>query len=115
MSQIVEDQRQKELKAYKKLPEDWRNQQLGAQTPDVYKQILKSAINIVQLAIAKEMDQDLAALKEQVKVAQAIYSDGTKENNLKIKFLVDVLRGRGEDVPDPEDFVKQAANGELDE
>jgi hypothetical protein len=109
---IQDDQRQKELKAYKKLPEDWRENQLAAKTPELYKEIIKSAMNIVQLSIAKELDQDLKALKEQVSVANAVYSEGTKANNLQIKFLVDILRGRGEDVPDAEDFVRKAASGE---
>jgi|WetSurMetagenome_2_1015567.scaffolds.fasta_scaffold22266_5 hypothetical protein len=110
-----EEQKQKQLKNFKKLSEEWRNEKLGAQTPDLYKSILTAAMNIVQLAIAKELDQDLANLKEQVKVAQQGYSDGTKENNLRIQFLVEVLRGRGEDVPDPDDFIRKAANGEVKE
>jgi hypothetical protein len=111
---IEKDKRQKQLEKWgKKLPEDWRQNQLGANTPDLYKSIIKSAMNIVQLAMAKELDEDLASLKEQVKDASAQYSDGTKQNHLQIEFLVDVLRGRGEDVPDPADFVRKAANGEV--
>ena len=110
----TKDSRQKQLEKWgKKLSEEWRQNQLGASTPDLYKSILKSAINIVQLAMAKELDQDLANLREQVKAAGAQYSEGAKQNHLQIEFLVDILRGRGEDVPDPEDFLRKAANGEI--
>lgn len=112
---IQEDARQKELKAFKKLSEEWRNQQLGATKEEVFKEITKTAINTVQLNVAKELDEDLKSLQEQLKAAREIYTEGTKTNNLKIKFLVDVLRSRGVDVPSPEDFVKKAANGELEE
>jgi hypothetical protein len=112
---IQEDAHQKKLKKFAKLPEEWRQNQLGAHTPEAYKEILRCAMNIVQLAMAKEMDQDLKNLKEQVKNAQEQYTEGTKTNNLKISFLVDMLKGRGEDVPDPEDFIRKAANGEASE
>ena len=111
---VEDDQHQKQLKQYKKLPEDWRQNQLGAQTPDLYKEVIKAAVNIVQLSIAKDLDQDLASLKEQAKIAAEVYTEGTKQNNLKIKFLVETLRGRGENVPDPADFVRKAANGEIE-
>ena len=111
---IKDDNRQKQLKKFSKLSEEWRSSQLSAQTPEVNKKIMECAINTVQLAIAKELDTDLASLKEQVKTAQEVYTEGTKTNNLKIQFLVDVLRSRGCDVPDPEDFIKKAANGEVE-
>lgn len=111
--QTREDSRQKELKAFRKLPEEWRSQNMGAKTEEVYKEITKVAINNVQLNMAKEMDEDLKALQEQLKNAREVYTEGTKTNALKIKFLVDVLRSRGVDVPDPEVFLRKAANGEL--
>jgi hypothetical protein len=107
-----EEQKQKQLKKFKKLSEDWREGRLGAQTQELYKDILNAAMNIVQLEIAKSLDQDLANLREQVKVANQVYTDGKKENGLRIEFLIEVLRGRGENVPDPDDFIRQAANGE---
>jgi hypothetical protein len=109
------DARQKELKAFKKLPEEWRSKNMSAKTEEVYKEITKTAINTVQLNIAKEMDEDLKALQEQLKNAREVYTEGNKTNTLKIKFLVDVLRGRGVDVPSPDDFLKKAANGELED
>ena len=114
--QVTEDSRQKQLKAFRKLPEEWRSAQLGTKDIQVlYKQITTVAINTVQLNIAKELDEDLKNLKEQVKNAQEVYTEGNKTNALKIKFLVDILRDRGEDVPDPEVFLKKAANGEIEE
>jgi len=110
-----EDSRAKELKAFKKLPQEWRSQNMGAKTEEVYREITKVAIGNVQLQLAKEMDEDLKALQEQLKNAREIYTEGSKTNALKIKFLVDVLRSRGVDVPDPEVFLRKAANGELSE
>jgi hypothetical protein len=114
---IVEtDARQKELKAFKKLPEEYRNHVMELKTEDVYKEISRKAVNTVQLSIAKEMDQDLKRLQEELSTARAVYTDGVKENTLSIRFAVDVLRSRGvTDLPSPEDFIRKAANGEIND
>lgn len=44
---------------------------------------------------AKEDDEDLASLKEQVKDASAPYSEGTKMNKTKIAFLRQALKDKG--------------------
>jgi hypothetical protein len=111
-----EDSRQKELKAFRKLPEEYRNTVMELKTEEVYKEISKKAVNTVQLNIAKEMDEDLKQLAEQLKNAREVYTQGTKENTLSIRFCVDVLRSRGvTDLPSPEDFIRKAANGDLDD
>ena len=110
---IQDDKHEKQLKAFRKLDESWRQNQLAATTPDLYKEITKKAIATVQLDLAKELDPDLASLKEQVKMANEPYSEGRKTNSLSIRFLVDVLKGRGENVPSIEDFLSAAAKEVL--
>lgn len=105
-----EDEKTKQYKRFKKLDEAWRNDMLGRPAEEVYKVITTTAINDVQLKLAKQFDEDLNRLKEQVKEAGAVYSEGAKQNKLEIEFLIECLRSRGEDVPSPEDFLKEAAN-----
>ena len=112
---VQEDKHQKMLKKFQKLDESWRQAQLGAKTEEVYKVITQVAIATVSLDLAKELDPDLAALKEQVKVASEPYSEGKKQNSLKIQFCVENLRSRGEDVPDVETFLSAAAKRLLDQ
>lgn len=115
---IEDDSKKKQYKKFQKLDEAWREEQMGAQTPDLYKKITQIAINDVQLAMAKEFDPDLKNLKEQVKVANEPYSLGHKENVTRIEFIVSCLKDRGENVPDIDQFIKAAANavdGKLDE
>ena len=112
---VTDDPRTKQLKKFEKLPEEWRQNQLGAKTPELYQEITKTAINAVQQDLARELDPDLAVLKEQVKTAQEPYTQGKKTNNLKISFLVDVLKGRGENVPDIDSFLSAAAKKVLEE
>ena len=109
MGKTIESAKDKQLKKFKKLPEDWRNDVLGTRSnEDINKLIRDAAINNIVLKLAKENDPDLAALKEQMATATEMYKAGEKENNLKIEFLVEVLRGRGVDVPSIEDFVRGA-------
>jgi len=112
---VEEDARQKRLKKFQKgLPLDWR-QEVIEKGPDVAEKMIRDvAINDVQNAIAQEMDEDLARLKEQVKEAKAGYSEAHKTNQLKLEFLVDYLRSEGRDIPDPEVFLRAAANGGED-
>jgi|ERR1019366_5517631 hypothetical protein len=106
----MDDQKDKQYKRFKKIDESWRQDMLGRQTEEVYKVITKTAMNDIQLALAKQFDEDLNKLKEQVKEAGAIYSEGHKMNVLQLEFLCECLRSRGENVPGIEDFLKDAAN-----
>jgi len=111
---VQEDSRQKQLKKWQeKLPEEWRQNQLGADTAGIYKEITNVAMATVALEMAQKMDPDLAALKEQVKVANEPYQTGKKTNTMKIEFAVDVLKGRGEDVPSMDVFLSSAAKRML--
>jgi len=103
------DSKAKQLKKFSKLDESWRSEQLSKQTPDVYKEITSTAIATVQLDIAKDLDEDLERLKEEVKVAREPYTEGRKANNLKIQYLVQVLADRGENVDGLPGLLKQVA------
>lgn len=85
----------KQYKKFKKLDEEWRNAALGMEVEDINKLIRDCAVNIVELALAKGLDEDLARLREELATAEKQYKDGAKINNLRIEFLVEVLRGRG--------------------
>jgi hypothetical protein len=111
-----DDAKTKQYKRFKKLDEEWRQEQLGATTEDLFGKITKTAMDDFQLAMAKDFDEDLAKLKEQVKVAQEPYSEGKKANKLRIEFLIQVLEDRGcPNIPSISDFIKAAANGSTEE
>jgi len=112
---VEEDSKKKQYKKFQKLDEAWRTDMMALDTPSVYKKIQEVAINDVQLTMAKNFDEDLKKLKEQVKVANEPYSQGAKENKIRLEYLLETLRSRGEDVPSVSDFIKEAANGELNE
>jgi len=94
-------------KKFKTLDEEWCNSAQSMNREEIDNAVRTAAMNMVALEAAKELDEDLASLKEQVKVAGEIYTQGRKENLLKIEFLVGVFRGRGIEVPDAKDFAKK--------
>lgn len=49
----------------------------------------------MEIEEARKDDQDLASLKEQVKVANQTYSEPLKANKLKRQLILDVLKSRG--------------------
>lgn len=98
-----------QLKKFKKIDEDWRNDMMSRDSEDLNKVIRDCAINNVVLALAKAADPDLARIAEELATAKAVYTDGTKANNLKIEFLVEVLRSQGVDIPDVSAFCKALA------
>jgi len=113
-----DDSKKKQYKKFQKLDEAWRTDMMALDSPSLYKKISDTAINDVQLAMAKQFDEDLAALKEQVKVAQEPYSLGHKENVVRIEYLLECLVSRGEKVPGIRDFLRKAAdsiNGQMEE
>lgn len=103
------DSKAKQFKKFSKLDENWRQEQLSKQNPDVYKEITSTAIATVQLDLAKDLDEDLERLSEEIKTAREPYSLGRKSNNLKIQYLVQVLADRGENVDGLPGLLKQAA------
>jgi hypothetical protein len=118
MSQIQDPEekaRVKREKKFKKLDEAWRNDMMSRKDPEIDEAIKKSAIALVQLELAKDMDEDLLRLKEELATANAQYTDGKKDNLIRIEFLVQLLKSRGRDVPDIKTLVKSARNLEANE
>lgn len=112
MNDLDEKAQKKRDRKFSKLDETWRNNMMSAKDPDVDVAIKQSAMNLVGLELAKALDEDLLALREQLQVATAVYTDGRKESLTKIEFLIEVLRSRGRDVPSAQDFVKSAREAE---
>lgn len=110
-----QDPKEKQFKKFKKLDESWRNEMMSRPTEEVNAAIRKSAIDNVVLAMAKELDEDLKRLQEELATARQQYTEGTKLNNIRIEFLVEVLRGRGVDVPSVEDFLEGAKKTSKEE
>lgn len=102
----MQDPKEKQHKKFQKLDEEWRTSSMSQPDADIDKGIRDAAMNLVTLEMAKEFDEDLIALKEAVKTASEQYTEGKKQNLLKIEFLIEVLRSRGRDVPGVEDFLK---------
>lgn len=104
----MQDPKDKQYKKFQKLEEAWRHEMMQRPDEEVDKAIRDSAMNLVTLELAKELDEDLQRLQEELKTAREQYTNGKKTNLLKIEYLVEVLRSRGRDVPGVKDFVKSA-------
>jgi hypothetical protein len=105
---IENDSKAKQLKKFSKLDDEWRSEQLSKKAPDLFQTITKIAIDTVELDLAKDEDQDLARLQEELKTAREPYTLGRKENNLKIQYLVQVLKDQGVNVEGISGLVKKA-------
>jgi hypothetical protein len=105
---IENDSKAKQLKKFSKLDEEWRSEQLSKNAPDLFQTITKIAINTVELDLAKDEDEDLARLQEELKTAREPYTLGRKENNLKIQYLVQVLKDQGVNVEGIPGLLKKA-------
>jgi hypothetical protein len=110
MHDLDEKAQKKRDRKFATLPEEWRNQMMASNRSDVEidSEIKKAAVSLVNLELAKALDEDLIALREQLQVAQSVYTEGKKENLIRIEFLIDVLRSRGRDVPSVQSYIKSA-------
>ena len=87
---------EKQTKRFEKLDEEWRVDMMGRKDhEDLNKAIRECAISIVELRLAKEIDEDLARIREELATANEGYKKGEKENTLRIEFLVECLKSRG--------------------
>jgi DNA polymerase III delta prime subunit len=93
---------------FSELSDDWKSDMYAANEESVRKTISQLAMNMIALEIAKASDTDLISLKEQVKAASEVYSNGRKDGVLRITFLREVLELKGVDVPSLKDFLKDA-------
>lgn len=63
---------------------------------DTIKQIIcQVTLDQLELMEAQAQDEDYQNLKEQAREAGAIYREGTKANNLKIKYAKQILESKG--------------------
>jgi hypothetical protein len=80
------------------LPDTFKND-VGSASLETLKQILAEVAKKEEAnQSAKKADPDLNRLKEQVKVASSGYTDVTKMNRLKLKFIIRNLADKGDDV-----------------
>lgn len=85
----------KQFKKFQKLDEEWRNAAMSMKPEEINRLIRDAAVNLVNLRLAKELDEDIARLKEELATANEGYKAGDKESSLRIEFLVECLRSQG--------------------
>ncbi len=108
------DPKSKQFKRFSKLPEEWRNDMMSRDRDELFKQVADAAIKIVASETAKQFDQDIARLKEELATAQEGYKETKKTQSLKIEFIIETLRSQGVDVPSLQDFISGAAQVDDD-
>lgn len=84
---------------WKDLEEGFADRFAGADDGAIDAEIRKVALYRVAMQEAKEGDEDLKVKKGIAKEAGAIYADTEKQSKLKTKFLRQLLRSRGRELP----------------
>lgn len=103
----------KKQERFESLGGEWCDAIKGKTTEEIKLEIGKAAMSNAALKLAQKADQDLANLKEQVQVANAVYKDGLKTNDIKIEFMIDQLSYRGVDIPSIDDFLRKVSDGDA--
>lgn len=85
----------KKKDVYENLPEDFKNSVDGAGDDKILDMLGEVAKSEEANLRAKEADEDLKQKQEEAKFAGEGYSETTKANRLKRRYLYDVLRARG--------------------
>jgi hypothetical protein len=80
---------------FKDLPPEFKDAIAASSPEEIRKRICEVALNEEENQRLKAEDQDLAEKKEAAKLAGEQYSDGTKSNRLKIKFMRRCLEDKG--------------------
>lgn len=81
---------------FEQLEESFKDAVAGGTTDDLKARLAEVAKNEEQNQSAKKADQDLNNLKGQVKVASAGYTEVSKANRLKLKFIIRNLADKGD-------------------
>lgn len=84
---------------FSKLDPTFRENVDAAPSDELKKIVTKVALDQVAIDIAHAADPDIERLKGELKTAQETYTDPTKQNKLKIKYLRFLLKDRGEKDP----------------
>ena len=77
------------------LPDDWKTETDQSSIEDINAKIVDLTLNEAANLQAKSEDQDLKEKKEAVKFASEGYRESTKCYRLRIKYIRQVLEGRG--------------------
>ena len=77
------------------LPDDWKTETDQSSIEDINAKIVDLTLNEAANLQAKSEDQDLKEKKEAVKFASEGYRESTKGYRLRIKYIRQVLEGRG--------------------
>jgi hypothetical protein len=104
----------KKQERFESLGGEWCDAIKGKESEELKKEVGRVAMASAALKWAQKADQDLANLKEQVQVAGAVYKDGLKANDIQIEYMIDQLNYRGVEIPSMEDFLRKAADGDVD-
>lgn len=111
MGEVIEGVEAKQSKKWKKIDEEWRSSRLSEKNDQkLFEEICNEAMQMIAMELAKQFDEHLNSLKEELSTANKTYTDAKKLHLTKMEFLMEALRGRGcTNVPSLEDFLKGAA------
>jgi transcriptional antiterminator Rof (Rho-off) len=85
----------KKRDTYADLPEDWRTEIDQSSVEAINTKIVELTMAETENLQAKALDGDLKEKKEAVKFASEGYRESTKGYKLRMKFILQVLEGRG--------------------
>jgi hypothetical protein len=96
---------------YAEVPQEFRDSMMKADDKVINEKIAEIAKNNAALQEAKDQDEDLKDKKRTANEAGAVYREGAKACKQKIKYLRDILAGRGKDagdagLPEPKDMAQ---------
>jgi predicted ATP-grasp superfamily ATP-dependent carboligase len=77
------------------LPEDWRTEIDQSSIDAINAKIVALTVAEVENQQAKSLDPDLREKKEAVKFASEGYREATKGYKLRMRYILQVLEGRG--------------------
>jgi predicted ATP-grasp superfamily ATP-dependent carboligase len=80
---------------FEDLPEDWRIEVEQSKTEEINTKIVELSVAEVENQQAKAIDPDLKEKKDAVKFASEGYREATKGYKLRMKYILQVLEGRG--------------------
>jgi hypothetical protein len=77
------------------LPDEWKDQIQQGKLEEIDDEIARLAKGEEENRNLKDQDEDLAAKREEAKVAGEQYREATKGYKLRMRFIMQVLEGRG--------------------
>jgi hypothetical protein len=80
----------------KNIDPNFLDEVMGMSSDELKSRIVLIAKHVEEIKTAKEQDDDLKRMKEQVKVAGETYSEPLKAASLKTKFIIELLLAKGQ-------------------